>query len=99
MVFVLSSYDTHSAGADGAAIIGVYSSMDEAKTKIEALGRRLDHAKSDSGLGNIEGDNGKGDEEGEIHYHVKDVQQGGRRRKTRARKHKRVSRKTRRNRK
>jgi hypothetical protein len=99
MVFVLSSYDTQSAGANGAAIIGVYSSMDEAKTKIKALGR-LDYAKSDSGLGNIEGDNGKGDEEGRIHYHVKDVQQGGRRRrKTRARKHKRVSRKTRRSRK
>lgn len=99
MVFVLSSYDTQSAGANGAAIIGVYSSMDEAKTKIEALGR-LDYAKSDSGLGNIEGDNGSAETgEGEIHYHVKDVQQGGRRRKTRARKHKRVSRKTRRNRK
>jgi len=79
MVFVLSSYDTRSAGANGAAIIGVYSSLEEAKTKIKALGR-LDYAKSDSGLGNIEGDNGKGDEEGMIHYHVKDVQQGGRRR-------------------
>ena len=98
MVFVLSSYDTQSAGANGAAIIGVYSSMDEARKKIETLGR-LGHTKSDSGLGDIEGDNGKGDEEGEIHYHVKDVQQGGRRRrKTRARKHKRVSRKTRRHR-
>jgi hypothetical protein len=80
MVFVLSSYDTQDAGANGAAIIGVYSSLDEAKTKIEALGR-LDYAKSDSGLGNIEGDNGTAETgEGEIHYHVKDVQQGGRRR-------------------
>ena len=79
MVFVLSSYDTQSAGANGAAIIGVYSSLDEAKTEIKKLGR-LDYAKSDSGLGNIEGDNGEGDEEGMIHYHVKDVQQGGRRR-------------------
>jgi hypothetical protein len=79
MVFVLSSYDTQSAGADGAAIIGVYSSLEKARKKIETLGR-LDYANSDSGLGNIEGDNGKGDEEGRIHYHVKDVQQGGRRR-------------------
>jgi len=80
MVFVLSSYDTRSAGANGAAIIGVYSSMEEAKTKIKALGR-LDHATSDSGLGDIEGDNGTAETgEGEIHYHVKDVQQGGRRR-------------------
>jgi hypothetical protein len=88
MVFVLSSYDTQSAGASGAAIIGVYSSLDEAKTKIEALGR-LDYAKSDSGLGNIEGDNGEGDEEGRTHYHVKNVQLGGRR-LTHKRKHKRV---------
>lgn len=81
MLFVLTSYDTQSAGADGAVIIGIYSSMEEAKKKIETLGR-LDHANSDSGLGNIEGDDGKGDEEGRIHYHVKEVQQGGRRRKT-----------------
>jgi len=79
MDFVLSSYDTQSAGASGADIIGVYSSLDEARTKIETLGR-LDYAKSDSGLGNIEGDNGEGDEEGRIHYHVKAVQHGGRRR-------------------
>ena len=83
MVFVLSSYDTQSAGANGAAIIGVYSSLDEAKTEIKKLGR-LDAAKSDSGLGNIEGDNGTAETgEGRIHYHVKDVkdvQQGGRRR-------------------
>ena len=87
MVFVLSSYDTQNAGAHGAAIIGVYSSMDEAKTKIKALGR-LGHTKSDSGLGDIEGDNGTAETgEGEIHYHVKDVPQGGRRRgrKTRRR--------------
>ena len=84
MVFVLSSYDTRSAGANGAAIIGVYSTMKEAEAKIRALGR-LDHATSDSGLGDIEGDNGTAETgEGEIHYHVKDVQQGGRRsRKTR----------------
>jgi hypothetical protein len=82
MVFVLSSYDTQSAGANGAAIIGVYSSMDEAKTKIEALGRLDRTDLKNSGLGNIEGDNGTAETgEGEIHYHVKDVQQGGRRRR------------------
>jgi hypothetical protein len=86
MVFVLSSYDTTSAGANGAAIIGVYSSMEEAKQKIKELGR-LDYAKNDSGLGNIEGDNGTAEDEGEINYYVKEIQQGGRRRtrKTRRR--------------
>jgi hypothetical protein len=81
MVFVLSSYDTTSAGANGAAIIGVYSSLEEARKKIEKLGR-LGNTTSDSGLGDIEGDNGTAETgEGEIHYHVKDVQQGGRRRR------------------
>jgi len=88
-VFVLSSYDTTGAGAGAAAIVGVYATLDAAKTKITALGKLDKTPGQELGLGTQTGDDGKEDEEGVIHYYIKEVEvslTGGRRsRKTRRR--------------
>jgi hypothetical protein len=97
-VFVLSSYDTTGAGAVAAAIVGVYATLDAAKTKIEALGKLDKTPGQKLGLGTQTGDSGKGNDEGEIHYYIKEIEvslTGGRR----SRKSKRRAPKTRRSRK
>ena len=98
-VFVLSSYDTTGAGAGAAAIVGVYATLDAAKTKITALGKLDKTPGQELGLGTQTGDDGKEDEEGVIHYYIKEVEvslTGGR---LMSKKSKRRARKTRRSRK